>query len=75
MGYLSGRLSITRFTRRFHALAHQLSIALDLLAAAFAAGEVFVIDSLPLPFCRRALRQAIGKQNRRLTAVWRPLKL
>jgi hypothetical protein len=53
-GYLSGPLSISRFNRRFHALAHRLSAALDLLAAAFAAGEVFVIDSIPLPVCRRA---------------------
>jgi hypothetical protein len=54
LGYLSGPLSISRFNRRFHALAHRLSDALDLLAAVFATGEVFVIDSLPLPVCRRA---------------------
>jgi hypothetical protein len=54
MGYLSGPLSISRFNRRFHALAHRLSDLLDLLAATFAAGEVFVIDSMPLPVCRRA---------------------
>jgi hypothetical protein len=54
MGYLSGPLSVSRFDRRFHALAHWLSAALDLLAAVFAAGEVFVIDSMPLPVCRRA---------------------
>ena len=36
MGYLSGPLSISRFNRRFHALAHRLSAALDLLAAVFA---------------------------------------
>lgn len=54
MGYLSGPLSISRFNRRFHALAHRLSAALDLLAAVFATGEVFVIDSIPLPVCRRA---------------------
>src|SRR5947209_19946376 len=53
MGYLSGPLSISRFNRRFHALAHQLSIALDLLAAVFATGEVFILDSVPLPVCRR----------------------
>jgi hypothetical protein len=54
MGYLSGPLSISRFNRRFHALAHRLSDALDLLAATFAIGEVVVIDSVPLPVCRRA---------------------
>jgi hypothetical protein len=54
MGYLSGPRSLSRFNRRFHALAHCLSAVLDLLAAVFAAGEVFVIDSMPLPVCRRA---------------------
>jgi hypothetical protein len=54
MGYLSGPLSLSRFNRRFHALAHRLSDAVDLLAATFATGEVFVIDSVPLPVCRRA---------------------
>jgi len=54
MGYLSGPLSVSRFNRRFHALAHRLSDALDLLAATFAVGEIFVIDSVPLPVCRRA---------------------
>ena len=53
-GYLSGPLSVSRFNRRFHALAHRLSDALDLLAALFASGTVFIIDSMPLPVCRRA---------------------
>jgi hypothetical protein len=54
MGYLSGPLSISRFNRRFHALAHRLSAALDLLAAILTRGEIFIIDSMPLPVCRRA---------------------
>jgi hypothetical protein len=54
MGYLSGPLSISRFNRRFHALAHRWSAVLDLLAAVFAVGEIFIIDSMPLPVCRRA---------------------
>jgi hypothetical protein len=54
MGYLSGSLSISRFNRRFHALAHRLSDAIDLLAAVLTTGAVFVIDSVPLPVCRRA---------------------
>jgi hypothetical protein len=54
LGYLSGPLSLSRFNRRFHALAHRLSAAIDLLAALFVTGEVFVIDSVPLPVCRRA---------------------
>lgn len=54
MGYLSGPLSISRFNRRFHALAHRLSDALDLLAMLCTTGELFIIDSMPLPVCRRA---------------------
>lgn len=54
LGYLSGPLSISRFNRRFHALAHRLSDALDTLAALLAAGTIFVLDSVPLPVCCRA---------------------
>jgi hypothetical protein len=54
MGYLSGPLSISRFNRRFHALAHRLSDAVDVLAALLTTGTIFVIDSMPLPVCRRA---------------------
>jgi hypothetical protein len=54
LGYLSGPLSISRFNRRFHALAHRLSDAIDLLATLFATGSIFIIDSVPLPVCRRA---------------------
>jgi hypothetical protein len=53
MGYLSGPLSLSRFNRRFHALAHRLSDAIDLLAAALTAGTIFILDSVPLPVCRR----------------------
>lgn len=53
MGYLSGLLSVSRFNRRFHALAHRLSDAIDLLAAALTAGTIFILDSVPLPVCRR----------------------
>jgi hypothetical protein len=54
LGYLSGPLSISRFNRRFHALAHRLSDAVDLLAALLTTGTLFIIDSVPLPVCRRA---------------------
>lgn len=53
LGYLSGRLSVSRFNRRLHALADWLSLALTLLGDLFATGEAFVLDSLPLPVCRR----------------------
>lgn len=54
MGYLSGRLSVSRFNRRLHALAIHRHAALDLVVEVFAVGEVFVIDSLPIPVCHRA---------------------
>jgi hypothetical protein len=54
LGYLSGPLSVSRFDRRFYALAHRLSDTVDLLATLLTTGTIFVIDSLPLPVCRRA---------------------
>src|SRR4051794_15190441 len=53
LGYLSGPLSVSRFNRRFHALAHRLSDAVDLLAALLTTGTIFILDSVPLPVCRR----------------------
>lgn len=53
MGYLSGKLSVSRFNRRAHALMAHLGIALDLLVEVFAVGETFVIDSMPVPVCQR----------------------
>ncbi len=52
--YLSGALSVSRFNRRLHALADWLPLLLDVLGEMFATGEAFVIDSMPLPVCRRA---------------------
>ncbi len=54
LGYLSGPLSLSRFNRRLHALARRLSDAVDRLAALLTAGTIFIIDSMPLPVCRRA---------------------
>lgn len=66
MGYLSGPRSISRFNRRFHALAHRLSAVLASLATLSTTGTVFIIDSLPLPVCHRAragrCRKVRGKQ-------------
>jgi hypothetical protein len=52
--YLSGPLSVSRFSRRLHALRGWLGLALETLGALFAHGEVFLIDSMPVPVCRRA---------------------
>ncbi len=53
MGYLSGPLSVSRFNRRAHALADWFALLLDVLGEVFASGQAFVVDSLPLPVCRR----------------------
>ena len=54
MGYLSGCISTSRFNRRVHALADWLDFSVATLGEVFAEGEVFIIDSMPVPACRRA---------------------
>ena len=54
LGYLSEPLSTARFNRRLHAIADWLPLTLDTLGELFAEGTVFIIDSMPLPVCRRA---------------------
>lgn len=54
LGYLSGPLSVSRFNRRLHALADWLPLLLDLLGEVLATGQAYVMDSLPVPACRRA---------------------
>ncbi len=52
--YLSGALSVSRCNRRLHRLRAWLLLLPETLGAVFAAGAVFLIDSLPVPVCRRA---------------------
>jgi hypothetical protein len=52
-GYLSGSIDVTRFNRRLHKLADWLSFIATTLGELGLKGEVFVIDSLPVPVCRR----------------------
>lgn len=54
LGYLSAHLSTSRLNRRLHAVADWLSLTLETLGELFACGTVFIIDSMPLPVCRRA---------------------
>ena len=57
LGYLSHGLSASRFSRRLHALAAWLTLLLDVLGDLFAHGQAaicdFVIDSMPVPVCKR----------------------
>lgn len=61
MRYLSGHLSTSRFNRRLHALADWIGLALATLGELFATGEAFILDSLPLPVCRRVRARRCGK--------------
>ena len=51
--YLSGHLSISRFNRRLHRQADWFELALAVLGEVAAHGAVFIIDSLPVPVCKR----------------------
>jgi hypothetical protein len=53
LGYVH-RLSVSRFNRRLHALRDWLYGIVSLVADIYAQGEVFIIDSMPLPVCKRA---------------------
>ena len=52
-GYLSKRISVSRFNRRLHQLADWMVWIPDVLGEVFTTGDVFIIDSLPLPVCHR----------------------
>ncbi len=54
MRYLAKPLSASRFNRRLHALGGWLRLGLETLGALFARGEVFLLESMPVPVCRRA---------------------
>jgi hypothetical protein len=66
--HLSGTLSTSRFNRRLHALADWLAFVSETLGEVLTTGEVFVIDSLPLPVCKRA--RAPLWQGARAALLW-----
>lgn len=51
-GYLP-KLSVSRFNRRLHALQDILLLIVGLLGEMMATGNVFVIDTMPVPVCKR----------------------
>src|SRR3954454_3499476 len=63
--YLSGPLSVSRFSRRLHALRGWLGLLLEALGEVFAHGEVFLIDSMPVPVCKRARARRCRKVSGR----------
>jgi hypothetical protein len=52
-GYLSGPISVSRCNRRLHALADWLACIATTRGEGLTPGDVFVLDSIPLPVCRR----------------------
>ena len=65
-GYLSGTISVSRFNRRLHALADWLGLIAETLGDLATDGEVFVIDSMPLPVCRRVRARRCRKVRGRV---------
>ena len=53
MGYVRGHLSVSRFNRRLHALSDWLALIVEPLTSLLAQGESFILDSMPLPVCKR----------------------
>jgi len=54
MRYLTKPLSASRYNRRLHALGGWLGLILGTLGDLFAQGEAFLLESMPVPVCRRA---------------------
>jgi len=59
--YRSGPLSTSRCSRRLHGLRGWRGLALETLGALCATGERFLIDSMPVPVCRRARARRCAK--------------
>src|SRR5258708_28213661 len=53
LGYVHGP-SVSLFNRRLHALRDWLQGIVGILTNLFAQDETFIIDSMPLPVCKRA---------------------
>lgn len=65
-GYLSGQISPSRFNRRLHALADWVPFIAETLGDLLTYGDVFVIDSTPLPVCHRARARRCRKVRGRV---------
>ncbi len=62
----SGPRSASRFNRRLHALADWLRFLAETLGEVLTTGEVFVIDSLPVPVYRRVRARRCRKVRGRI---------
>lgn len=61
--YLTKPLSISRFSRRIHALACWLEQLVEVIGQLFAQGEVYIIDSMPVPMCQYSRAGKCKKVN------------
>jgi hypothetical protein len=60
-GYVSRRVSISRYNRRLHRLRPWPEALATVLSELLRQGELFIIDSLPLPVCHRRRASVCGK--------------
>jgi hypothetical protein len=65
MRYITKPISISRFSRRVHALAAAgwLGYILEVLGQVFTQGEAFIIDSIPVPVCKYVRARRCRKIN------------
>lgn len=73
-GYLTTRLSVSRFNRQLHQQRGQLDCCLATLLELACAGEVFIIDSQPVPVCKRKRAWRCRKIRGRLYCGYCPAK-
>ncbi len=74
MRYLTKPLRPSRFSRRLHALGGWLRLILETLGELFARGEAFLLDSMPVPVCRRARARRCRKLRGKLFCGYCPAK-
>ena len=70
MGFVSQPLSVSRFNRRVHRLAAWLPGLLAILSETFHGEGVFVIDSVPVPVCKRVRASRCRKVRGREYCGW-----
>jgi len=66
LGYLSAKISLSRFNRRLHKLRDWFEFSLSVLTELHGQGQTFVIDSMPVPVCKRVRASRCGKLRGRV---------
>ena len=70
MRYLTKPISVSRFSRRLHALAAWLEYLVEVICSLFAHGSAFIIDSIPVPVCKRVRAFRCVKIDGRLSRAY-----